>query len=165
MPTRGEILGFSSEWYPLAYETASPITLPNNMIIRLVTPACFLVTKLAAFEDRGRKNPIASHDLEDVIAVIDGRREIVADVAGAPAEVRIAITAHLEALLADSNAEDLIAAQLLPDAKSQDRGRSCSIGSANSLRPAANRCGNRPHGWTRLVPRRAHWPVGRVCNE
>lgn len=121
MPTRGEILGFSSEWYPLAYETASPITLPNNTIIRLVTPACFLVTKLAAFGDRGRKNPIASHDLEDVIAVIDGRREIVADVAGAPAEVRIAIAAHLEALLADSNAEDLIAAQLLPDAKSQDR--------------------------------------------
>ena len=30
--------------------------------------------------DRGRRNPMASHVLEDVIAVIDGRAEIVGDV-------------------------------------------------------------------------------------
>jgi hypothetical protein len=48
-----------------------------------VTPACFLVTKLTAFGDRGRRHPIASHDLEDVIAVIDGREEITADVTAA----------------------------------------------------------------------------------
>ena len=60
MPARGEILGFSAEWYPLAYETATPLSLPDGAVIRLVTPACFLVTKLAAYGDRGRRNPTAS---------------------------------------------------------------------------------------------------------
>jgi hypothetical protein len=86
-----------------------------------VTPACFLVTKLTAFGDRGRRHPIASHDLEDVIALIDGREEITADVTAAPANLRAAIAAMLEGLLALPDAEDVIAAQLLPDAKSQDR--------------------------------------------
>ena len=78
MPTRGEILDFSCEWYQVAFDTAQPTMLPNGSTIRLVTPACFLATKLAAFGDRGRRDPMASHDLEDLIFVIDGRREIVA---------------------------------------------------------------------------------------
>lgn len=121
MPTRGEILGFTAEWYPLAYETATPLALPDGTIIRLVTPACFLATKLAAFGDRGRRNPIASHDLEDIIAVIEGRPEIIADVAAASIDLRAAIAAGLEGLLALPDAEDVITAQLLPDAKSQER--------------------------------------------
>ena len=121
MPTRGEILGFSAKWYPLAYETATPFSLPDGTVIRLVTPACFLATKLAAFGDRGRRNPTASHDLEDMIAVIDGRPEIIGDVAASPADLRAAIAAGLEAVLTLPEAEDVIAAQLLPDAKSQDR--------------------------------------------
>ena len=90
-------------------------------MIRLVTPACFLATKLAAFGDRGRRNPLASHDLEDVIAVIDGRAEIIDDVTAAPADLRAAIAARLRTLLALADAEDVIAAQLLPDAQSQER--------------------------------------------
>ena len=121
MPTRGHILGFSSEWYPLAYETATPITLPNGRVIRLVTPACFLATKLAAFADRGRKNPISSHDLEDVVAVIDGRVEIIDEVSTARDDLHAAIATQLRAILARPDAEDLIAAQLPPDPKSQDR--------------------------------------------
>jgi len=121
MPTRGDILGFSCEWYQLAFDTARPISLPNGVTIRLATPACFLATKLNAFADRGRRNPMASHDLEDVIAVIDGRPEIVGDVTGAPIDLRAAIAAKFTDLLARPDAEDVVAAQLLPDAESQDR--------------------------------------------
>jgi len=121
MPTRGDILGFSCVWYPLAYETATPIQLPDGTVIRLVTPACFLATKLSAFADRGRRDPITSHDLEDVIAVIDGRQEIVSDVSQAPAILRSAIRELLDKVLALQDAEDVVAAHLLPDAKSQER--------------------------------------------
>ena len=121
MPTRGDILGLSCEWYQLAFDTARPISLPNGVTIRLVTPACFLATKLNAFADRGRRNPMASHDLEDVIAVIDGRPEIVGDVTAAPVDLRAAIAAKFTDLLARPDAEDVVAAQLLPDAESQDR--------------------------------------------
>ena len=121
MPTRGDILGFSCEWYQLAFDTAQTISLPNGTTIRLVTPACFLATKLTAFANRGRRNPMASHDLEDVIAVIDGRLEIVGDVATAPADLRAAIAAKFGELLTRPDAEEVVAAQLLPDAESQGR--------------------------------------------
>ena len=40
----------------------------------------FLATKLEAFKGRGNNDFYASHDLEDVISVIDGRSEIVKEV-------------------------------------------------------------------------------------
>jgi hypothetical protein len=86
-----------------------------------VTPACFLATKLAAFGDRGRRDPLASHDLEDVIAVIDGRREIVADLAAASPDLRAYVADRLSQLMAHSDSVALVAAQLMPDSDSQDR--------------------------------------------
>ena len=121
MPTRGEILDFSCEWYQVAFDTAQPTMLPNGTTIRLVTPACFLATKLAAFGDRGRRDPMASHDLEDLIFVIDGRREIVADFATAPPDLRAYVAAQLSKFLARGDAEVLVAAHLMPDSDSQDR--------------------------------------------
>lgn len=41
----------------------------------------------------------ASHDLEDIIAVVDRRSEIVADVAAASTDVRAYIGAEIRALL------------------------------------------------------------------
>jgi len=121
MPTRGEILDFSCEWYQVAFDTAQPTMLPNGSTIRLVTPACFLATKLAAFGDRGRRNPMASHDLEDLVSVIDGRRAIVADLAAAPPDLRAYVADRLTDFLARGDAEVLVAAQLMPDSDSQDR--------------------------------------------
>jgi hypothetical protein len=105
----------------LAYDTARPIVLPDGSAIRLVTPACFLATKLAAFGDRGRRNPMASHDLEDVIAVIDGRREIVADLRAASPDLRAYVADRLSQFLDRSDAVVLVAAQLMPNSDSQDR--------------------------------------------
>ena len=121
MPTRGEILGFSCEWYQLAFDTAGSTILPNGVAIGLVTPACFLATKLTAFGDRGRSDPMASHDLEDLISVIDGRREIVADLAAAPPDLRAYVANRLSQFLARRDADVLVAAHLMPDSDSQDR--------------------------------------------
>jgi len=121
MPTRDEILDFSCEWYQVAFDTARPTMLPNGSTIRLVTPACFLATKLAAFGDRGRRDPMASHDLEDLISVIDGRQELVAALAAAPPDLRAYVADRLSQFLARGDAEVLVAAQLMPDSDSQDR--------------------------------------------
>lgn len=121
MPTRGDVLDFSCEWYQLAFDTAEPVQLPNGKAIRLVTPACFLATKLAAFAGRGRRDPMSSHDLEDVIAVIDGRQEIVADLAAAPSDLRAYVADCLSQFLARDDAAVLVAAHVMPDSDSQDR--------------------------------------------
>jgi hypothetical protein len=53
-----------------------------------VAPALFLTTKLEAFNGRSGGDIFMSHDLEDIIAVIDGRPELGADIATAPAPGR-----------------------------------------------------------------------------
>jgi hypothetical protein len=68
---------------------------------------------------RGRGDVFASHDLEDIIAVVDGRPEIVSDVATASRGVREYISGEIHALLAS---QDFIEALFLPDAASQARG-------------------------------------------
>jgi hypothetical protein len=59
--------------------------------------------------------------LEDVISVIDGRREIAADVAAAPADVRACVAGQLEDLLSRRDAAEIIAGHLMSDAVSQSR--------------------------------------------
>jgi len=54
----------------------------------VITPALFLATKLEAFKDRGKGDCYASHDLEDIVTLVDGRTAIVEDVSFAPSDVR-----------------------------------------------------------------------------
>lgn len=87
MPVDEHVLGFSNRWYPAAIETAHRLQIAGREV-RVVTPALFIATKLEAFHGRGRGDVVASHDLEDIVAVLDGRPEIVADVASASDDVR-----------------------------------------------------------------------------
>ncbi len=91
MPTDPNILGFSNRWYKSAIHDAVQHTLDNEITINLITPACFLATKMEAFdsptrEDGGKMN--ASRDFEDVVTVIDGRPSIALDVLAAEGKVR-----------------------------------------------------------------------------
>lgn len=45
----------------------------------------FIATKLEAFADRGGGDFLASHDLEDITTVTDGRPELTDEAAAAPA--------------------------------------------------------------------------------
>lgn len=121
MPTKGEILGFSTRWYADAFRTAQPFRLPGGPVVRLVTPAYFVATKLAAFHDRGCRDPIASHDLEDLIAVVDGRDSLAAEIQAAPNDVRLFIASSWQHFLETGNAPAFVAAHLAPDDASQAR--------------------------------------------
>lgn len=101
IPAREEVLGFSNRWYEIALGTAVSVPLTGALRIRLVTPACFLATKLEAFEDRGGGDYLESHDLEDVLSVVDGRPTIVAEVADAEPALRGYVAGVFARLLAD----------------------------------------------------------------
>ena len=81
MPTDERVLGFANRWYPLAHKSAVRTTLPSGRRIRLISAPAFLATKLEAFATRGRGDLMSSHDFEDIINVLDGRPEIVDEVA------------------------------------------------------------------------------------
>lgn len=80
MPTDAQILGFGNNWYGPAAENAVSVELPSGKQIRMVSGPYFLITKLEAFDGRGGGDYLASHDMEDIVAVLDGRREIIEEV-------------------------------------------------------------------------------------
>lgn len=121
MPLDAKILGFSNRWYRPAMDTATEHALESGLRIRAVDPIFFCATKLEAFAGRGQGDYQASHDLEDLVTVIDGRQELVQEIRGADAEVRTYIAAAIQQLLKTSEFVDAIPGYLLPDAASQGR--------------------------------------------
>jgi predicted nucleotidyltransferase len=108
MPTTPGILGFSNRWYPAAVAEAQRYQLPGGPNIRLISPACFLATKLDAFANRGKGDYLASHDLDDIVSVIDGRSTIEQDIASASSEVReFLASAFVRYLASESFVESL----------------------------------------------------------
>jgi len=61
----------------------------------------FLATKLAAYEDRGGKDIRLSHDMEDIVAVVDGNSRVVESIANADFKVRKYIAGHFRKFFED----------------------------------------------------------------
>lgn len=103
MPVEESILGFKNSWYPLVMETATQHTLPNGMNIRLVTAPAFICTKLDAFRDRGKGDYLDSADIEDIIAIVNSREELVCECWGLPSSARQFLSTEFQNLLEDSD--------------------------------------------------------------
>jgi len=88
VPSRPEILGFSNSWYPLAVDLAERVKLPGGLAMRLIPASVFVAAKLEAFWGRGEGDFLASHDLEDILTVVDGRSELADELANAPVRLR-----------------------------------------------------------------------------
>jgi hypothetical protein len=99
MPTDERVLGFTNRWFTQAIRTAESVQLPSGQTIRLVTPPLFLATKLEAFRGRGGGDFLTSHDLEDIITLIDGRHALLDDVRASASSLRAYIAHEITALL------------------------------------------------------------------
>jgi hypothetical protein len=88
--------------------------------IRVITAPYFIATKLDAFKGRGRGDYANSHDLEDMLAVVDGREAITGEITRA-GEVRFYIAKQFLILLETPAFVDSLPGYLLPDVSSQNR--------------------------------------------
>jgi hypothetical protein len=120
MPTDERILGFSNRWYKPAIASAQTAEIAG-LRVRLITSVYYLATKLEAFRGRGDDDYSGSHDLEDVITVIDGRSEIVEEIRLASQDVRTYIASEVGRLLRTPAFLDALPGFLLPDQASQQR--------------------------------------------
>ena len=100
MPVQAEVLGFSNRWYRYAMDTALSLDLGDGITIRVASAVAFVAMKLEAFASRGAGDILGSHDLEDVLNIVDGREELTQELAEAPAALRKAVARAFEALLA-----------------------------------------------------------------
>jgi hypothetical protein len=76
MPLDAKILGFSNPWYEPAMIHSEERELEKDLKTGLVAPVYFCASKLGALAGRGKNDFSASRDLEDLIAVVDGRAEL-----------------------------------------------------------------------------------------
>lgn len=121
MPLDEHILGFSNRWYRAAMEAAITHQIHRDLEIRVVSAPYFLATKIEAFKGRGNGDFLASHDLEDLIFVIDGRRTITEEVKAEVPFLREYLRTEIRGLLMTPEFMDALPGYLLPDAASQIR--------------------------------------------
>jgi len=121
MPLDEKILGSSNRWYKAAMDTANEFEIERDIRIRVVTAPYFCATKLEAFKGRDKGDYLASHDLEDLITVVDGRPELLDELRSAPEDVRSCIADAVGQMLKARQFIDALAGYLLPDSASQAR--------------------------------------------
>lgn len=108
MPDDEAILGFGNRWYAKGIETAVPEQLETALEIRRLTPELFVATKLEAYRGRGDGDLLGSRDAEDILLLVDGREEIVEEIASSEPEIRDYIAEQIAALLDDPNLDHFL---------------------------------------------------------
>ncbi|GBE14543.1 hypothetical protein BMS3Abin14_00587 [bacterium BMS3Abin14] len=122
MPPEDGIAGTSTNrWYRDAIRNSQKKDIGDGVFIRLVTPPYFVATKLEAFLNRGKDDYMASHDLEDVIAIVDAREELPEEIATADHEVRKFISELFARFLEDPKFLESLPGKLRGDAANQAR--------------------------------------------
>jgi hypothetical protein len=121
MPTDENILGFSNRWYLPAIKNSVSIKLEPNLEIQIVTAPYFLGTKLDAFFGRGKGDYLVSHDMEDIINLINGRVEIIEEIKNSEADLKEFIINTLKGFVDDDLFLEALPGHLLPDQASQGR--------------------------------------------
>ncbi len=121
MPSDPKILGFSNRWYPHAIETATRLPLPSGRHINLISATAFVATKFEAFNDRGKRDMLGSHDLEDILNIVEGRSTIEKEIEAERAAVRSYLSGAFAALSAQPNFADYLPGMLAQDALLDER--------------------------------------------
>ena len=121
IPIDTQILGLGNKWYAPAMHNSVETKLPGSKIIRMVSAPYFLITKLEAFDGRGDGDYLLSHDIEDIIAVLDGRSDIVKEVKISDSELKRELADRFKSLLQDNRFLEAVSGHMPADETSQAR--------------------------------------------
>jgi hypothetical protein len=120
MPAKDTAGQKSNPWFEHALRTASIKTL-RQVTVRVVSAPCFVATKLVAFADRGKGDFYGSHDLEDVVTVVDGRGSLGSELAAEDEALRRFVSSAIRHLLGLTGFVDALPGHLESDEASQQR--------------------------------------------
>lgn len=98
IPSEGGVLGFTNSWYPPGIACSEKVILPSRMEISIFTLPYFIASKFDAYRDRGKNDPRASSDFEDIVFVLDGCRTAEQKLSSAAADVRKFLAAEYKRL-------------------------------------------------------------------
>jgi hypothetical protein len=121
IPTAEEILGFTNRWYSDAMHAAITVNIEPGLPVRIATGPYFIAMKLEAFAGRGGGDFVASHDLEDIISVVDGHVNIEQEVRTSKEDLQEYLVDRVGTLLDDPEFVAAVPGHLPGDEASQAR--------------------------------------------
>jgi hypothetical protein len=114
MPKDPAVLGFGNRWYDETMTTAASLVIEDQQL-RIITAPCFVATKLEAYGGRGNDDIIMSHDIEDIVVVMDGRPELAAEISTASEPLRAYLAHQMTMLTQHRNFAEAIEGHLAGD--------------------------------------------------
>jgi len=99
VPVDERVLGFANRWYRAGFKAAETSPLGDGLVLRHLSAPYFLATKFEAFKDRGQNDVYLSHDLEDILTVVEGRSKLTQEIATTPEDVRTHVVRCIGELL------------------------------------------------------------------
>ena len=121
MPCDESVLGFSNRWYKPGIANSIRYQLPSGRQILIFSTPYLLASKIEAFIGRGGGNFYFSSDIEDIVALLDGRSSLFEEVQQADDEVKAFLSGWFRAEL--ENLCSIAPAFLSPVAKNSGRTR------------------------------------------
>lgn len=112
VPLDEKVLGFANRWYRAGFDAAVQTEVAPGLVLRHLSAPYFLATKFEAFYDRGRNDVYTSHDLEDILTVVEGRAELELELSTAETEVRQHVMNCVAQLLANADFNNALAGLL-----------------------------------------------------
>lgn len=99
MPCDESVLGFSNRWYKPGIANSIRYQLPSGRQILIFSTPYLLASKIEAFIGRGGGNFYFSSDIEDIVALLDGRSSLFEEVQQADDEVKAFLSGWFRAEL------------------------------------------------------------------
>lgn len=112
MATEDGPLGSANSWCKVGFENLQK-TLVGNQQIKILSAPCFLATKFEAFHGRG-KDYRTSHDMEDIMYVLDNRLNIVNEIAEDNPKVRAYVKDQLQLIIDKGMLNEVLMAHVHP---------------------------------------------------
>jgi hypothetical protein len=117
LPLSKDVLGYTNIWYEGALKSPISFGLPGGQTIKVIAAPFFLGTKMEAFRGRGNNDFLSSHDLEDFIAVIEGRPTILLEVAECEQDLRVYLARAATALLNEPRFVEVLPGYVLDEGR------------------------------------------------
>lgn len=112
VPAGTHLGGSGQVWDRIALECSVAADLGDAVLVHHASAPAFLGLKWAAHIDRGAGDSYASHDLEDIIALVASRATIVSEIRESTSELKCFLSVQATKLLEDNGRDDILAGHL-----------------------------------------------------
>ena len=108
MPDEPTILGFSNKWYKDGIKGSIMYSIDDTLSIKIFSAPFYIASKIEAYYHRGAKDKRLSTDFEDIIYVLENRKEFFEEFVKANNNVKSFITEFAVRLLSEKDTEEAI---------------------------------------------------------